>query len=105
FISFFLFLAVAVGRAQVQQEPLAETSEGTSINITCSHPGIAADSIQWYQQRSHQSLQLIAMGFRPGEKAVPEPPGTLLIAADRRSSALCLSWPRQGDAAVYYCAV
>ena len=38
-MTFLLFLsAVAVSRAQVQQDPSAETSEGTGINITCSHP-------------------------------------------------------------------
>ncbi|NXD18664.1 TVA4 protein, partial [Nothocercus nigrocapillus] len=100
-----LFLAVAVGRAQVQQEPLAEASEGTSINITCSHLDVTANSVQWYQQRPHQPPQLIARGFGSGEQAVPEPAGTLLIAADRRSSVLRLSRPRWRDAAVYYCAV
>jgi len=42
FVSLLLliFPAVAVSRAQVQQEPSAETSEGTGINITCSHPNV-----------------------------------------------------------------
>ena len=34
------FSAVAVSRALVQQEPSAETSESTGINITCSHPNV-----------------------------------------------------------------
>ncbi|XP_050767949.1 uncharacterized protein LOC127026642 [Gymnogyps californianus] len=32
--------ALAVGRAQVQQEPSAETTKGTGISISCSHPNI-----------------------------------------------------------------
>ncbi|NXA57670.1 TVA4 protein, partial [Nothocercus julius] len=100
-----LFLAVTVGRGQVQQEPWAEAREGTSINITCSHSSSAAQYTHWYRQRPHQPPQLIAVGVSTGEKAVPELPGSLLIAADRGSSALRLSRPRWQDAAVYYCAV
>ncbi|POI18828.1 hypothetical protein CIB84_017429, partial [Bambusicola thoracicus] len=45
------FSAVAVSRAQVQQDPSAETSEGIGINITCSHPNIQPnDNIHWYRQ-------------------------------------------------------
>ncbi|NXR84648.1 TVA4 protein, partial [Pycnonotus jocosus] len=44
-------MAVAVARAQVQQEPSLETTEGTSINITCSHPKIQTNEmIYWYRQ-------------------------------------------------------
>ncbi|XP_046793443.1 uncharacterized protein LOC124418291 [Gallus gallus] len=53
FVSLLLliFSAVAVSRAQVQQEPSAETSEGTGINITCSHPNIqTSEYIHWYRQ-------------------------------------------------------
>ncbi|NXA55852.1 TVAZ2 protein, partial [Nothocercus julius] len=100
-----LFSAVAVGRAQVQQEAWAEAREGISVHITCSHPSTAAYTTHWYRQHLHQPPQLIAVGVSAGEKAVPELPGSLLIATDRRSSALRLSWPRWQDAAVYYCAV
>ncbi|NXN58163.1 TVAZ2 protein, partial [Rynchops niger] len=45
------FLAVAVGRAQVQHEPSAETTEGTGISINCSHANIkVTDFIHWYRQ-------------------------------------------------------
>ncbi|NWS09521.1 TVA4 protein, partial [Motacilla alba] len=44
-------VAVAVTRAQVEQEPFLETTEGTGINITCSHPQIqTSDYIHWYRQ-------------------------------------------------------
>ncbi|NXI20642.1 TVA4 protein, partial [Irena cyanogastra] len=44
-------VAVAVARAQVQQEPSLETTEGSAINITCSHPKIQTnDYIYWYRQ-------------------------------------------------------
>ncbi|XP_054657038.1 uncharacterized protein LOC129195229 [Grus americana] len=97
-------LLVAVGRAQVQQEPSAETTEDTGINITCSHPKIDADFTHWYRHFPDQPPQLIANAVQ-GTKPVPDPPGRLWVAADRRSSALWLARPQRGDAAVYYCAV
>ncbi|NXQ29441.1 TVA4 protein, partial [Alaudala cheleensis] len=60
------FLAVAVARAEIQQEPSLETSEGTGINISCSHPNIQTnDMIQWYRHfpgRGPEFLALIARG-------------------------------------------
>ncbi|OPJ76259.1 hypothetical protein AV530_010295 [Patagioenas fasciata monilis] len=45
-------LLVASGRAQVQQEPSAETSEGTGISIKCSHPNIQSyDFIFWVSEK------------------------------------------------------
>ncbi|OXB54133.1 hypothetical protein ASZ78_016606 [Callipepla squamata] len=38
--------SVAVSRAQVQQELLTGTIEGTDINITCSHTNIQSNYIQ-----------------------------------------------------------
>ncbi|XP_021239334.1 uncharacterized protein LOC110391703 [Numida meleagris] len=96
--------AVAVSRAQVQQEPSAETSEGTGINITCSHPNIQADSIHWYRQFPGRGPAFLVSAVKVS-KEVPDPAGRLWVSADRRSSALCLDRPRLGDAAVYYCAV
>ncbi|XP_075579063.1 T cell receptor alpha chain MC.7.G5-like [Pelecanus crispus] len=96
-------LLVAVGRAQVQQDPSAETTEGTSISISCSHPNLQTyDYIYWYRQLPGQGLTFIAFANQ-GSKNVQDPPGQLSVAADRRSSALRLSRPRRGDAAVYYC--
>ncbi|NXM76476.1 TVA4 protein, partial [Serilophus lunatus] len=89
---------------QVQQESWAETTEGTGINLTCSHPEIVADSTHWYRQFPHQPPQLIVTAVR-GTKPVLEPAGQLWVSADRRWSALCLGRPRRGDAAVYYCAL
>ncbi|NXF55838.1 TVA4 protein, partial [Oceanites oceanicus] len=100
-----LILAVAAGRAQVQQDPSAETTEGTGISINCSHPNIQSyDYIHWYRQLSGRGPAFMAFSHK-GSKELQEPPGRLSVAADRRSSALWLSRPRRGDAAVYYCAV
>ena len=106
FVSLLLlfFSAVAVSRAQVQQDSSAETSEGTGINITCSHPSIQAYSIQWYRQLPGRGPAFLVSAFK-GSKEVPEPEGRLSVSADRRSSALLIAQPRHADAAVYYCAV
>ena len=106
FVSLLLlfFSAVAVSRAQVQQEPSAETSEGTGINITCSHPSIQAYSIQWYRQLPGRGPAFLVSAVKDSKK-VPDPEGRLWVSADRRSSALWLARPRLGDAAVYYCAL
>jgi len=99
------FSAVAVARAQVQQEPSAETTEGTGISINCSHPNIQiGDFILWYRQLPGRGPALLVRSAKES-KDVPAPPGRLSVAADRRSSALWLARPRRGDAAVYYCAV
>ncbi|NWJ00648.1 TVA4 protein, partial [Crypturellus undulatus] len=99
------FLAVGAGKAQIQQEASAETTEGKAINITCSHPNIqTGDYIQWYWQLPGQAPAFIA-SLHKGSKAVSEPAGTLLVGAERRSSVLQLSQPRRRDAAVYYCAL
>ena len=106
FVSLLLlfFSAVAVSRAQVQQEPSAETSEGTGINITCSHPNMQADTTHWYRQLPGQGPTFLVSAVKDSKK-VPDPEGRLWVSADRRSSALWLAQPRLGDAAVYYCAV
>ncbi|POI20795.1 hypothetical protein CIB84_015458 [Bambusicola thoracicus] len=107
FVSLLLlfFSAVAVSRAQVQQEPSAEISEGTGINITCSHPSIQSyDYIHWYRQLPGQGPVFLVSAYSDS-KDVPDPAGQLSVSADRRSSALWLKGPRLGDAAVYYCAV
>ncbi|KAK4808564.1 hypothetical protein QYF61_009867 [Mycteria americana] len=96
---------VAAGRAQVQQDMSAETTEGTSISINCSHPDIKTnDFIYWYRQFPGRGPTLLVSSHK-GSKELPDPPGRLSVAADRRSSSLWLAGPRRGDAAVYYCAV
>ncbi|NWQ84189.1 TVA4 protein, partial [Columbina picui] len=97
--------AVTAGRAQVEQEPSAETTEGSGISINCSHPSIqTTDLILWYRQLPGQGPAFLVRSNK-GSKALSDPPGRLSVAADRRSSALWLARPRRGDAAVYYCAV
>ncbi|KGL73939.1 T-cell receptor alpha chain V region CTL-L17, partial [Tinamus guttatus] len=99
------FSTAAAGKAQIQQEPSAETTEGKAVNITCSHPNIQSyDYIQWYCQLPGRGPTFIGSTLKDS-KAVSEPAGTLLVGADRRSSALHLSQPRWRDAALYYCAV
>ncbi|NXO02682.1 TVA4 protein, partial [Rhinopomastus cyanomelas] len=96
--------AVAVVRAQVQQEPLAKTTEGAGISINCSHPKILVfDYIYWYRQfpgRGPEYLEFIHKGF----KELRNPPGRLSVSQDRQSSSLWLQHPRRSDAATYYCA-
>uniref|UniRef100_A0A669Q7R0 Ig-like domain-containing protein n=1 Tax=Phasianus colchicus TaxID=9054 RepID=A0A669Q7R0_PHACC len=105
-MSFFFvpaaFSSAASREAQVQQDTSAETSEGTGINITCSHPSIQASYIYWYRHLPGRGLTFLLSAVR-GSKEVPDPEGQLSVSADRRSSALWLARPRLGDAAVYYC--
>ncbi|POI19137.1 hypothetical protein CIB84_017120, partial [Bambusicola thoracicus] len=85
------FSAVAVSRAQVQQDPSAETSEGTGINITCSHPNIQSDEyIYWYRQFPGGGLAFLVSAIKSSKK-MPDPEGQLSVSADRRSSALWLA--------------
>ncbi|NXJ87120.1 TVA4 protein, partial [Trogon melanurus] len=97
--------AVAAGRAQVQQEPSAETTEGTGISINCSHPNIQPfEFIYWYRLFPGRGPALITV-IQKDSKVLGDPLGRLWVAADRRSSRLWLARPRLGDAAVYYCAL
>ncbi|KFR16953.1 Ig lambda chain V-I region WAH, partial [Opisthocomus hoazin] len=99
------FSTVTVARAQVQQEPSAETTEGTSISINCSHPNIQSyNYIYWFRQLPGRGPAFLVSTLK-GSKDVQTPPGRLSVSADHRSSALWLARPRRGDAAVYYCAV
>ncbi|NXL80421.1 TVAZ2 protein, partial [Leptocoma aspasia] len=98
-------MAVAVARAQVHQEPSLETTEGTGINISCSHPKKQrGDYIHFYRQLPGQSPEFLALAAR-GSKDVRNVAGQLWVSEDGSSSALRLGWPRRGDAAVYYCAL
>ncbi|XP_059345257.1 T cell receptor alpha chain MC.7.G5-like [Ammospiza nelsoni] len=100
-----VLLIVAVARAQVQQEPFLETTEGTGINITCSHPKIqSSELIYWYRQLPGRGPELL-MSIHKDSKKMPDNAGQLSVSADRRSSWLWLAEPRRGDAAVYYCAL
>ncbi|NWR08773.1 TVA4 protein, partial [Paradoxornis webbianus] len=98
-------MAVAVVRAQVQQEPSLETTEGTGINISCSHPKIQTnDYIHWYRQLTGRGPELLVSAHK-GFKELPDGSGHLSVSADRRWSWLWLRRPGRGDAAVYYCAL
>ncbi|KAI6059647.1 T-cell receptor delta chain V domain [Aix galericulata] len=101
----YVHAGVAVCRAQVQQEPWAETREDTGINITCLHPNIQSyDYIQWYRHLPGRGPAFLVSALS-GSKPLTDLPGWLVVAADRRSSALWLTQPRLRDAAVYYCAL
>ncbi|NWQ72108.1 TVA4 protein, partial [Neopipo cinnamomea] len=98
-------LAVAAGRARVQQEPLAQTTEGMEITINCSHPDIqTSNTIIWYRQLPGRGPELLSLAFK-GSKELPNKAGQLSVSPDRRWSSLCLSRPRWKDAAVYSCAL
>ncbi|NXM23284.1 TVA4 protein, partial [Ploceus nigricollis] len=76
--------AVAVARAQVQQEPFLETSEGIGINITCSHPKIQrTDYIYWYRQLPDRGPELL-VSVHKDSKVLPNNLGHVLVSADRR---------------------
>ncbi|NXS88090.1 TVA4 protein, partial [Erpornis zantholeuca] len=98
-------VAVAAARAQVQQDLWLETTEGTGINISCSHPNKrTGETIYWYRHRPDQAPEFLALIAR-GSKELSDIAGQLWVSADHRSSALWLRQPRRGDAAVYYCAL
>ncbi|NWR26459.1 TVAZ2 protein, partial [Emberiza fucata] len=101
----FLSPAAASGRAQVEQEPFLETTEGASINITCSHTKkVSADYIHFYRQLPGRAPEFLALTAR-GSKSLPGNAGSLSVMDDGRSSSLRLDVARRGDAAVYYCAL
>ncbi|NXL15876.1 TVA4 protein, partial [Setophaga kirtlandii] len=98
-------VAVAVARAQVEQKPSLETTEGTGINITCSHSNIQTNEmIQWYRLPPEKGPELLVSTHK-GFRELPDSAGQLSVSADRSSSSLWLAEPRRGDAAVYYCAL
>lgn len=97
------FLAATTGRAQVQQEQLAETTEGTSINtITPQHT----------VNRGHH-LVLSAPGMRPciqhaRSQSYPSTAGPTRVAVSAgRLSVQCpvARLTHHGDVTVYYCAM
>uniref|UniRef100_A0A8C3PID5 Ig-like domain-containing protein n=1 Tax=Calidris pygmaea TaxID=425635 RepID=A0A8C3PID5_9CHAR len=103
--SFMTKLMTTACRAQVQQEPSAETTEGMAISINCSHPNIKITYfIHWYRRLPGRGPTFLVSSLKQS-KELRAPPGWLRVAADRRSSALWLARPRRGDAAVYYCGV
>ncbi|NXO05692.1 TVAZ2 protein, partial [Oriolus oriolus] len=86
----FLSPTVASGRAQVQQEPLLETTEGTGVNISCSHPKKRIqDYIHFYRQLPGRGPELLALTAR-GSKDLSDIAGQLSVSEDGRSSALWL---------------
>ncbi|NXU61305.1 TVAZ2 protein, partial [Horornis vulcanius] len=97
--------AVAVTRAQVQQDPFLETTEGIGVNISCSHPKKQIeDFIHFYRQLLGRGPEFIALTARVS-RDVPDIAGQLRVSEDGQSSALWLGRPGRGDAAVYYCAL
>ncbi|NXP77803.1 TVAZ2 protein, partial [Ramphastos sulfuratus] len=100
---FSLSSTAAAGRAQVQQEASAETTEGTGITLGCEHPKIGLlDFIVWYRQLPGQAPFYLIQTFRE-TKDMKSPAGRLSVAANRLSNTLQLYSPRLGDAGVYYC--
>ncbi|NXN80969.1 TVA4 protein, partial [Bombycilla garrulus] len=92
-------------RAQVQQESSLETTEGSGINISCSHPNKPSDGfIHFYRHLPGRGPKFLAVAAR-GSKDVASIAGQLWVSEDGGSSALWLRRPRRGDTAVYYCAL
>uniref|UniRef100_A0A8U7NJ36 Uncharacterized protein n=1 Tax=Corvus moneduloides TaxID=1196302 RepID=A0A8U7NJ36_CORMO len=78
-------LAVAVARAQVQQESRLETTENTGINISCSHPKIqTSEYIYWYRHLPGRGPEFLAHIVKES-KELPDIAGGLWVSADRRS--------------------
>ncbi|NXO22585.1 TVA4 protein, partial [Cisticola juncidis] len=72
-----------VARAQVQQEPFLETTEGSGININCSHPNIKiSDYIYWYRQLPGREPKFLAIIVK-GSKDLPEREARLRVSEDR----------------------
>uniref|UniRef100_A0A8C3GHT8 TVA4 protein n=1 Tax=Cairina moschata TaxID=8855 RepID=A0A8C3GHT8_CAIMO len=83
--------------------PTHSCLEDTGINITCSHPNIQSnDYIQWYCHLPGRGPAFLVFGTRDS-KPLTDLPGRLVVAADRRSSALWLTELRLRDAAVAGC--
>ncbi|NXO11781.1 TVA4 protein, partial [Oriolus oriolus] len=69
-----------VVRAQVQQKPLLETTEGTGVNISCSHPKIqTSDLIYWYRQLPDRGPELLVSANK-GFKELPGKAGHLWVS-------------------------
>ncbi|NXG54036.1 TVAZ2 protein, partial [Psilopogon haemacephalus] len=95
----------AAGRAQLQQEPWIETTEGTGITLGCSHPAIRLfDFIVWYRQLPGRPPSYLVQTFKETQE-MQSPAGRLSVSANRQSSSLRLYRPRRGDAGIYYCAL
>ncbi|NWI48593.1 TVA4 protein, partial [Picathartes gymnocephalus] len=76
-------LAVAAVRAQIEQEARLETTEGTGINIKCSHPNMrTGDFIHFYRQLPGRSPELVAVTAKTSVE-VKAPEGRLWVSADR----------------------
>ncbi|NXS22839.1 TVA4 protein, partial [Mystacornis crossleyi] len=68
-------VAVAVAKAQVQQDVWLETTEGTGINISCSHPKIQNNEyIYWYRQLPGRGPELLVSALK-GFRELPEQAG------------------------------
>ncbi|NXM92752.1 TVA4 protein, partial [Oenanthe oenanthe] len=61
----------APARAEVQQEPFLETTVGTGINISCSHPNIQTNElIYWYRQPPGRGPEFL-ISAQKGYKELP----------------------------------
>ncbi|NXI98806.1 TVA4 protein, partial [Psophia crepitans] len=87
------------------QEPLTETTEGSCINLTCSHLNIQTrDLICGYRHLPGQGPTCLTL-ITKDSKEVPDLPGHLCVAEDQQSSALWLAQPRCVNMALYYCSL
>uniref|UniRef100_A0A8U7NIH0 Uncharacterized protein n=1 Tax=Corvus moneduloides TaxID=1196302 RepID=A0A8U7NIH0_CORMO len=94
-------LAVALAKAQVQQESRLETTEGTGINISCSHPKIqTSEYIYWYCHlpgRGPEFLALIVKESKDGKFS--------MMVYKNKTAPLEIARVSLQDTAIYYCAL
>uniref|UniRef100_A0A8C3UIZ3 Immunoglobulin domain-containing protein n=1 Tax=Catharus ustulatus TaxID=91951 RepID=A0A8C3UIZ3_CATUS len=93
-------LCLASGRAQVQQEPFLETTEGTGVNISCSHPSKRrGDYIHFYRQAPQLVSSQSGTGPRHSGRI------TTHLNTTGKYSVLKVEEVQVSDSALYLCAV